>query len=93
MRRSERIIKSPQQYDPGFWAEIEGNSDAVASKVYMIHYGDYYSNVDTDKIILLLSEWDIEDCMDAPSTPYMRESYAIKFQIHDPDAPTYIETL
>ena len=59
----------------------------------MIH--DWYlnRNVDTDDILSLLAEWDTEDCMDTPSTFYMRESYAIKNQSHDPDTPTYMEAL
>ena len=31
--------------------------------------------------------------MDAPSTFHMGESYAIKYHIHDPDTPTYMEAL
>ena len=31
--------------------------------------------------------------MDTPSTFHMRESYALKTQIHDPDTPTYMEAL
>ena len=31
--------------------------------------------------------------MDAPSTPHMRESYVLKYQSHDTDTPTYMETL
>ena len=31
--------------------------------------------------------------MDTPSTCPMRESYALKTQIHDPDTPTYMEAL
>ena len=46
-----------------------------------------------DDILSLLAEWDTEYCMDTPSTFYMRETYAIKTQIHDPDTPTYMEAL
>ena len=48
------------------------------------------SNVDTDDILSLLVEWDIEDCMDTPSTFHMRESYALKTQSHDTDTPMYM---
>ena len=51
------------------------------------------SNVDTDDILSLLAEWDAEYCMDTPSTFHMRESYVIKYQIHDSDTPTYMDTL
>ena len=53
----------------------------------------YYCNVDTYNIRLLLAVWDTEDFMDAPSTLHMRESYALKYQICDPDNPTYMESL
>ena len=59
----------------------------------MIQDRDFDSNVDTDDILLLLSEWDAEDCMDTPSTFHMRESYALKTQGHDPDTTTYMEVL
>ena len=59
----------------------------------MIQYGDININVDTDDILLLLGEWDAEDCMDAPSTLHMREYYVIKSEIHDPDTPRYMEEL
>ena len=48
VRRSERIRKSPQWYNPGFWAAKEWNNEDVASIVYMIQYGDLNINVDTD---------------------------------------------
>ena len=57
----------------------------------MIQDRDLNSNVYTDDIILLLAEWDAEDCMDTPSTFNMRESYVLKNQIHDSDTPTYME--
>ena len=86
---SERIRKYPQRYNPRFGAAREWNNDAVASIVYMIQDRDFDINVDTDDILSLLAEWDAEYCMDTPSTFHMRESYAFKNQIHDPDTPTY----
>ena len=59
----------------------------------MIQDRDFDSNVDMDEILLLLSEWDAEDCMDTPSTFHMRESYALKTESHDPDTLTYMEEL
>ena len=59
----------------------------------MIQDRDFDINVDTDDILLLLAEWDAEDCMYTPSTFHIRESYALKTQIHDPDTPTYMEAL
>ena len=56
----------------------------------MIQDRYFDSNVDTDDILLLLAEWDAEDCMDTPSTFHMGESYALKTQSHDPDTPTYM---
>ena len=50
-------------------------------------------NVDTDDILLLLSEWDSEYFMDTPSTFYMREYYDIKSQSHNPDTAMYMEAL
>ena len=93
MRRSERIRKSPERYNPDFGAARECKNDAVASIVYMIQDRDFDSNVDTDDIISLLAEWDAEDCMNTPSTFRMRESYALKTQSHGPDTPTYTEAL
>ena len=93
VRRSKRIRKSPQRYNPGFGADREWKNDSVASIVYIIQYGDININVDTNDILSLLYEWDAEDCMDMPSTFHMRESYVLKTQIHDPDTPTYMEAL
>ena len=93
MRRSERIRNSTQRYNPGFGAAREWKNDAVASIVYMIQDRDFDRNVDTDDILSLLAEWDTEYCMDTSSMFHMRESYALKTQIHDPDTPTYIEAL
>ena len=59
-------------YNSGFGADREWNNDNVASIVYMIQYRDTNINVDTDDILLLLAEWDAEDCMDTPSTFHMR---------------------
>ena len=56
MRRSERIINSPQRYNPGFGAAREWKNDDVASIFYMIHYGDYYIIFDKDNIISLLDK-------------------------------------
>ena len=40
-----------------------------------------------------MDEWYTEDCMEAPLTLHMRESCAIKSQIHDDVNPTYMEAL
>ena len=56
--RSERIINSPQRYNPGFGAARNWNNDDVASIVYMIQDRDLDSNVDMDDILSLLFEWD-----------------------------------
>ena len=93
VRRSKIIRNSTQRYNPGFGAAREWMNDAVASIVYMIQDRDFDSNVDRDEILLLLAEWDAEDCMDTPSTFHMREYYALKTQSHDPDTPTYMEAL
>ena len=66
VRRSERIRKSPQRYNPGLGAARECKNDIVASIVYMIQDRDLNSNVDTYDILSLLSEWDSEDCMYTP---------------------------
>ena len=58
VRRSDRIINSPQQYNPVFGAAREWKNNAVASIVYMIQDRDFDSNVDTDDILSLLAEWD-----------------------------------
>ena len=93
VRRSKSIRNSPQRYNPGFGAAREWNNDAVASIVYMIQDMDLNSNVDTYDILLILAEWDAEDCMDTPSTFHMREYYALKTQSHDPDTTTYMKAL
>ena len=93
MRRSERIRNSPQRHNPGFLAAREWNNDAVASIVYMIQDRDFDSNVYTDDTLLLLAEWEAEDCMNMPSTFRIRESYALKTQSQYPDTPTYMEAL
>ena len=56
----------------------------------MIQDRDLDSDVDTDDILLLLADWDAEDCMDTSSSFNMRESYVLKSQSHDPDTPTYM---
>ena len=93
VRRSERIINSPQRYNPGFGAAREWKNDTVASIVYMIQDRDLNSNVDTDNILLLLDELYAEDYIDKPSNFYMKESYVLKSQIQDPDTSTYMEAL
>ena len=93
VRRSKRIRNSPQRYNPGFGAAIEWKNDAVASIVYMIQDRYFDSNVDKFDILLLLAEWDEEDCMDTLSTFHMREYYDLKTQSHYPDTPTYMEAL
>ena len=72
VRRSECIRNSPQRFNPVLGATREWNNDNVSSIVYMIQYGDININVDTDDIILLLAEWDAEDCTDTPSMIHMR---------------------
>ena len=59
----------------------------------MIQDRDINNNVDTDDTLSLLAEWDVEGCMDTPSTFHMRESYVFTTQSHDPDTPTYMEEL
>ena len=46
-------------------------SEYVATLVYIICYGYYDRNVDTDKIISLTAEWDAKDCMYTPSKLHM----------------------
>ena len=72
MRRSECIINSPQQYNPGFGVAREWKNDYVSSIVYMIQDRYLDSNVDTDYILLLLAELDAEYFMDMPSTFHMK---------------------
>ena len=64
VRLSECIIKSPHQYYPGYGAAREWKNDAVSGIVYMIQDGDINRNIDTNDILLLLAEWDVEYCMD-----------------------------
>ena len=47
-------------------AARERGSDYDASLVYMSSDDDYDSNVDTDKILLLLARWYAEDYMEIP---------------------------
>ena len=63
VRRYECIRNSPQRYNPVFGAAREWKNDAVASIVYMIQDRDLNINVDTYDILLLLAEWNVEDCM------------------------------
>ena len=93
VRRSKSTRKYAQRYNPGFGAARDWKNDAVASIVYMIQYGDFNRNVDSDDVLSLMNEWDTEYCMDTPSTFHMRESYVLKYQSHDPDTPTYMEYL
>ena len=93
MRRSERIIKYPQWYDPGFGAAREWKSGSVKSIVYITQDGDINSNVDTDDVLALLDECDAEVCMDVPSMFHMRESYVLDYQSHDTDTKTYLKEL
>ena len=72
VRRSKRIINSPQRYNPGFGAAREWKNEAFASIVYMIQDRDLNINVDIYDILSLLAEWDAEDCMDTPSRFHMR---------------------
>ena len=88
--RNFHVRSSPHQYNPWFGAAREWKNDAVASIVYMIQDRDININVDTYDILLLLADWDAEDCMDTPLRFHMRESYALKTQSHDPDTPTYM---
>ena len=93
VRRSKCIRNPPHRYNPVFGAVREWKNDAVASIVYMIQDRYLDRNVDTDDILWLLSEWYTYYFMDTPSTFHMKESYALKNQIHDPDTPTYMEAL
>ena len=93
VRRSERIRKSPQQYNPGFWDAKEWKNDAISSIVYMIQDRDFDSNVDTDEILSLLAEWDAEDVLATSSRFHMRESCVLKSQSHYTDTPKYTEAL
>ena len=78
VRRSECTRNYPQRCNPVFGAAREWKNKAVASIVYMIQDRDFDRNVYTDDILLLLDEWDAEDCMDMPPTFHTRESYALK---------------
>ena len=50
-------------------------------------------NVYTDKILLLLAEWDTDDFMYVPSIFHIRLSYVTKYKSHDLDTPEYIDGL
>ena len=75
LRRSGRIRKSPQRHDPGFGAAREWKNDYVAIIDYIIQDGGININVDTDKILSLLAEWDVEYYINVPSTFHMREFF------------------
>ena len=93
VKSSERIRNSSQRYNPEFGDAIEWNNDSVSSIVYTIQDRGLNSNVYTEDMLLLLADWDAEDCMDTPSTFHMRESYVLKSKIHDPDTLNYMEAL
>ena len=93
MRRSKRIRKYSHWYDPIFGAAKEWENDAIASIVYMIQDWDLNNNVDTDDILSLLAEWDVEECLDTPSRFHMRESCVLKSKSHYTDTPKYTEAL
>ena len=66
VRRSERIINSPQRYNLGYGIAREWKNDDVASMVYIIQDRDLNRNVDMDDILSLLAECYTEYCMDMP---------------------------
>ena len=59
----------------------------------MIQYEDLTRNVYTDEILSLLAELDAEYCMDATSTFHMISLYVLKYRIHSPYTPKYMEYL
>ena len=91
MRHYKRNRKPPQQFEPVFGAEREYNSESIANIVYMIKYGDYNSNVDTNDILYLLADWDVEYCMDTLLKFHTREDYPLNYQSNYPDTPTHME--
>ena len=93
IRRSKRIRKSQQWYNPGFGAARKWKNEADTSIVYMIPDGDLNRNVYTDDILSLLDHYDAEYCMDTPPTSHTKYSYVQKSQIHDLDTPTFMEAL
>ena len=58
VRHSKPINKYPYQYDPCIGAARQCNIDYITILVYIIFDWGYNSNIDTDKNILLLAEWD-----------------------------------
>ena len=59
----------------------------------MICDGGCGRNVYIDDILLLMYEWDAEDCMDLPYTIHMIQPYVLKYQSHDTDTPDYMMAL
>ena len=59
----------------------------------MIQDRDLNSNVDTDSILSLLALRNAQDCIDTPQKFHTRDYYVLKYQSHDPDTPTYMESL
>ena len=72
MGSSERIRKYSQRYEPGFGAAIQWSSGYVENLFYMICDEDYNINVDTEEILLLLSDLYEKYCMNASLTLHMR---------------------
>ena len=93
VRRYEHIKNYPQQLNLGFRDSRKWNSDSVLVLVYMIQSGDHDRNVYTYDILSLMVYWNAKYCMDTLSKFHMREYYALKYQIHDNDTPTYTEAL
>ena len=56
VRYYDNIKKYPQRYDPVFGAVRDWKIDYVSRIVFMIQYGDFNINVDTDEILSLLDE-------------------------------------
>ena len=68
-------------------AAREWKIDNVSIIVYMIQYGYLNRNIDIDEIVSLLTEWEVEDFVYAPSKFHVRKYFDLKSQIHDPDNP------
>ena len=93
VRRSKRIIKYPQRYNPGVGDDREWKNDNVASIVYMIKYGGLNRNIDTNDILSLLDEWYTEYFMNMTSTFHMREYFVIKSQRNNHINLMYLKAL